>query len=135
MRTDTQSVTLEADADSIFQFLADPENLPRWAVAFAHGVRREGDGWVVRTANGDVVVRVEADARLRTVDFHMAPAPGVEAVAYSRVLPNDHGAEYVFTQLQSPSMPDAVFDGQVRALAEELRVLQSLVRARMACPI
>ncbi len=134
MRTDTQAVTLDAPAATVFEFLADPENLPRWAIGFAHSIRREGEGWRVVTAQGEVGVRIAADARLGTVDFHITPTPDVEVVAYSRVLPAPGGAVYVFTQLQAPGMPDAAFDGQVRALREELVVLQSIVRARHACP-
>jgi hypothetical protein len=61
--------------------------------------------------------------------------PGVEAVAYSRLLPNNTGAEYIFTQFQSPDMPDDVFADQRNALAEELALLPILFRAQAACPI
>jgi hypothetical protein len=138
MRTDTQAVRLDAPAATVFEFLADPENLPRWAVGFAHAIRRDGDAWRVRTAQGEVGVRFATDEARGTIDFHLTPAPGVEVVAYSRVIPGpgpgDGGAVYVFTQLQAPGMPDAVFDGQVRALHEELAVLQGIIRARHACP-
>ena len=141
MRADTQAVTVDAPATTLYDFVADPENLPKWAVGFAHAIRRDdgtdgtdGDVWHVRTGQGEVGVRFVTDARLGTVDFHMTPAPGVEVVAYSRVVPSPEGAVYVFTQLQAPGMPDAVFDAQVRALREELAVLQAVVRARHACP-
>jgi RNA polymerase sigma factor (sigma-70 family) len=52
MRADTQTMTLPASAEDAFAFLAQPENLPRWAVGFARGIRREGDEWIVRTAEG-----------------------------------------------------------------------------------
>ena len=48
------------------------------------------------------------------IDYHLTPAPGVEAVAYSRLVPNGAGVEYVFTQFQAPGMPDEVFAGQVQ---------------------
>jgi hypothetical protein len=134
MRADTQAVTLDAPATTVFDFLADPENLPRWAVGFAHAVRRDGDAWQVRTAQGEVGLRLAADAARGTIDFHMAAGPGAEAVAYSRVIPAPEGAVYVFTQLQETGMSDAAFDGQVRALREELVVLQAIMRARHACP-
>jgi hypothetical protein len=142
MRADTQAVTLDAPATTVFEFLADPENLPKWAVGFAHAIRRDrgsdgdagGDAWRVRAAQGEVGLRLTTHGRLGTIDFHMTPAPGVDVVAYSRVIPSPEGAVYVFTQLQPPGMPDAVFDGQVRALREELAVLQRIMRARHACP-
>lgn len=135
MRSDTQTITVPASSEDAFAFLADPENLPRWAVGFARGIRRDGEEWIVQTVQGEMPIRVLADAARGTIDFHMTLAPGVEAVAYSRVLPNDAGAEYVFTQFQLPGMTDEVFALQRAALAEELAILPILFRAQAACPV
>ena len=135
-RTDTRTVTLAASPHDVFDFVANPENLPRWAVGFCHSIRRDeesADRWIVATGHGEITVRYATDRALGVVDFHLSPAPGVETVAYSRVIPNADGAEYIFTQLQAPGMPDDVFDAQVDALREELVVLQALVRARGSC--
>jgi hypothetical protein len=135
MRADTQAITIPASFEEVFGFLAEPENLPKWAVGFARGIRREGEDWIVQTAHGDVTVRVVADAARGTIDFHMSVAPGVEAVAYSRLVRNGTGAEYVFTQFQVPGMSDNAFNGQRKALAEELAILPILFRAQAACPV
>jgi hypothetical protein len=134
LRSDTQAVSIDGPAEEVFDFVADPENLPKWAVGFCHAIRRDGDRWLARTAQGEVGIRYVTDRRLGVVDFYLSPAPGVEAAAFSRVLPSGSGAEYVFTQFQSPGVADEVFAGQVASLAEELRVLQALVRARATCP-
>ena len=135
MRADTQSITLPVSFEEAFAFLAEPENLPRWAVGFARGIRREGDDWIVQTAQGEMPIRVVSDAVRGTIDFQMRAAPGLVAVAYSRVVPNDSGAEYAFTQFQLPGMTDDVFAAQRAALAEELAILPILFRAQVACPI
>jgi hypothetical protein len=135
MRADTQTVSIAAASDEVFWFLADPENLPRWAVGFARSIRREDDTWIVTTAQGDLPVRLVSDQESGTIDFHMTPGPGIEVVAYSRVVPNDAGAEYLFTQFQSAGMPDEVFAAQCAALREELAILPILFRAHAACPI
>jgi hypothetical protein len=62
-------------------------------------------------------------------------SPGVKAVAYSRVVPNEAGAEYVFTQFQLPGMANEVFAAQRAALAEELAILPILFRAQLFCPV
>ena len=137
-RSDTGTVTIAAPASDVFAFVADPENLPRWAVGFCRAIRRDGAApgrWIVTTAQGDLPIRYVTEPTLGVIDFYLAPAPGVEAAAYSRVVPNGEGAEYVFTQFQAPGMSDAVFERQVRALAEELHVLRSLIGARAACRV
>ncbi len=135
MHADTQTITLPVSSEDAFAFLVEPENLPRWAVGFARGIRREGEAWIVLTAHGEMPVRVIADAVHGTIDFHMRVAPGLEAIAYSRVVPNDSGAEYVFTQFHLPGMADEVFAAQRAALAEELSILPVLFRAQMTCPV
>jgi len=136
MRADTQTVTIPVQAAEVFRFLADPANLPKWAVGFCHTIRPDADGehWLAQTAQGEVRVRYRTDPATGVIDYHLAPAPGVELVAHSRVVPNGEGAEYVFTQFQAPGTPDAVFESQVEALREELVVLRALLKARAACP-
>lgn len=134
VRSDTQTIRLGATARAAFDFIADPANLPAWAVGFCRSIRKDGDRWIVDTGASRVPLAVDADARHGTIDFRMTPAPGVEAVAYSRVVACDDGCEYVFTQFSAPGMPDAAFDANVEALKEELIVLRSIVKARHVCP-
>jgi hypothetical protein len=133
-QTNTQSVSLAASSAQVFDFIADPESLPLWAVGFCRRIRRESATWIVTTAQGDVPIRFATNRAAGTIDFYFSPAPAVEVAAFSRVVPNGEGSEYVFTQFQSPGMPDAAFAAQVSALAEELRVLSSVIRAQAVCP-
>lgn len=134
VKSDTQTVRLQTDAAAAFNFLADPKNLPLWAVGFCRGIREEDDHWIVDTASGECPLDIAADSARGTVDFHIYPAPGIRATAYSRVLDCEGGCEYVFTQFSIPSAPDEVFQANVEALKEELVVLRSVLRARSVCP-
>ena len=135
-RPDTQSVTIEVAPSHVFAFLAEPENLPLWAVGFCRSIRQDtgADRWIVTTTQGDVPIRFAALEAAGTIDFYFTPVPGAELAAFSRVVPNGDGSEYIFTQFQSSGMPDEVFEAQVRALTGELRVLQGLLMARATCP-
>ncbi len=127
MRHDTQSIEIDVPARHAFEFLAQPENLPRWAAGFAKAIRRDGDAWAVTTPQGEIEMRYVTDPRLGVVDFHISPAPGVTTVAHSRILPLGERSVYVFTQEQTPGMPAPVFEGQVATLGRELRLLRSLL--------
>jgi hypothetical protein len=133
MRADTRTVSIEAAPGRVVEFLSQPENLPRWAVGFARAVRGTPDGWIVETGGGDVPIRITADGGAGTVDFRMTPAPGLEALAASRVIPRGPATEYVFTQFQAPGMPDEVFEKNVAALGHELTVLKALLEVE--CPL
>jgi hypothetical protein len=133
LKSDTQTVRLDVNAEVAFAFISNPQTLPQWAVGFCRGIRPDGRGWIVRTASGECGLEVDADPRRRTVDFHMRPAPGIEARAYSRLIECDGGCEYVFTQFGPASVPEDAFQANVESLREELAVLRSVLRARHAC--
>ncbi len=133
MRSNTVNVRINVSPGHLFEFLADPNNLPKWAVGFCRAIRRDGDRWSVQTSHGEVIVRYVTQAGLGVIDFYISPAPRIEMAAFSRVVPNGDGAEYVFTQFQVPGMPDDVFEAQVIALREELVVLKALMHAQAAC--
>ena len=134
MRTSTQSIRIEATPRHVFELVSDLARLPQWAIGFAKDIRRENGGWIVTTGSGDEIsIRVEADAALGVVDFHMSPAPGIELPARTRVVPNEDGAEYVFTMFQPSGMPDQAFEAQIAELGRELTVLKA--QAESACPL
>jgi hypothetical protein len=133
MRADTKTISIEADPGEVFRFVADPSNLPSWAVGFAKAVRWDGQRWIVTTGRGEVPVRVRANPESGVVDFVMTPAPGVEVAASSRVLARGDATEYVFTQVQPPGMPDEEFVRSVVAVVHELTVLKALLE--IECPV
>lgn len=133
MKADTRTVGIHTSVERAVDFLADPTNLPRWAVGFAKDVRRDHDRWIVSTGSGEMAVRVVADRASGVVDFFLSPSPGIEVLAASRVVAAGEGVEYVFTQFQSPGMPDDVFARNVQALTRELTVLKALLE--IECPL
>jgi hypothetical protein len=133
MRSDTRTITIERDERTVFEFLAAPENLPLWAKGFARSIERDGEGWMLETPHGERLgIRYVTNAEFGVVDYYITPAPGIEFVVTSRVVHNGAGVEYIFTQFQLPNMPDAVFEGQVKTLIQELAILKNTLE--VACP-
>ena len=133
MRSDTQSITINARPGDVLAFVRSGENLPRWAIGFAKAVRPGQGGWIVTTGQGDVPTTITVNEVSGTVDFHMKPTAGVEATAYARVVPNGDGSEFLFTQMQQPGVPDQVFEQSVATVGHELVALKALVEVR--CPL
>jgi hypothetical protein len=133
MRSETQSVTIAARPEDVLAFVGDGENLPRWAIGFAKSVCRCESGWIVISGQGEIPTSIVVHGTSGTVDFRMEPAPGVEATAYTRVVPNGEGSEFIFTQMQQPDVPDEVFDQLVAAVGHELVALKALLE--VACPL
>src|SRR5687768_16753401 len=67
-RADTRAVTIEATPRSVFEFVANPQNLPYWAVGFCRSIRRDtGDRWVVTTASGEIPIEYELNQAAGTI--------------------------------------------------------------------
>ena len=133
MNADTRTVSIDASPAQVFEYVADAQNLPRWAVGFAKEVRPAGSSWTVQTGAGEMGLAIDADAATGRIDFWMTPAPGVRALAASRVIPRGTGSEYVFTQFQGEAMPDEAFARSVQTLQHELTVLKALLEVE--CPL
>jgi hypothetical protein len=127
---DVQSIAIAAAPDRVFDFLADPANLPRWAEAFkradAHSARMETPEGVV-----DIALRTDVRADAGTVDWTMQFPDGAIANAYSRVTPDGKdGSIYSFV-LMAPPIPlealEGALDAQRRTLAGELIRLKAVL--------
>jgi len=63
MRSDIRTVSIEVAPDKLQRFLADPKNLPRWAIGFAKAIREDQGRWLVTTGTGEIRLRISADNR------------------------------------------------------------------------
>lgn len=130
MKSDTQTLVVDASPKDLFEFLSLPENLPKWAVKFCHSIdRKDKDWWRVQGCMGEIPLRYAVDRASGVIDYHVSTPDG-EAVIPTRVVPLGAGAAYVFTQFQLPGLPDDAFQGQVESLKEELQILKRLVESR-----
>jgi hypothetical protein len=134
MKTHTASIALQSPPARAFEYLADADKLPVWAIGFAKAIEATEGGWLVTVASGERMrLRIESDPATGVVDYVSMPAPGVEVPAHTRVVAHDAGSVYTFTMHQAPGMPDEVFDAQISELARELTVLKAHLET--ACPL
>lgn len=121
----TVGTSIGAAPDIVLSFVADPRNLPRWAPTFAQHVRRDGDHWLVESNGGQVLLHVRVSFGLGTVDFLAADAPRDRPVgAYSRVVRNNGGSEYLFTRFLAPELSDEEFARERTVLLRELAIVR-----------
>ena len=48
MRSETVTTVLDASRETVFSYMAEVENLPKWATEFARELKREGEDYKVR---------------------------------------------------------------------------------------
>ncbi len=123
----TLSVTIACPPRKTYEFVSNPENLPRWATAFCKSVRKSSDEWTVETPQGPVKIRFVERNDFGALDHYVNPAPGVEVYVPMRVVPNGSGSEVVLTLFRSPEMPDKQFAEDAGMVERDLKTLKSVL--------
>ena len=116
----TVTATLDAPAASVFDYLAEIENLPKWATEFARELKLEDGKAKVVNGLGEFCFRITSDPETGVIDMHAGPTEDELALFPTRVvpLPGDRCA-YTFTMFQAPGMPDELFESQYQSLLRE----------------
>ena len=127
MRSRHVSRVIRTSPDRVQSFVADPENLPRWAAGLATSeVRRKGDVLQVESPMGIVTVRFAGSNRWGVLDHTVTMPDGSETLNPVRVVPHPGGAEIVFTVRQL-ALTDDEFERDCVTVAADLERLADLL--------
>jgi len=121
----TLVISIDCPVARVYEFASNPENLPAWATAFVHSVRRMANDWVAETAAGPVAFRFVPRNELGVLDHFVRLPSGVEILNPMRVVQNGAGSEVLFTLFKSPEMSDAKFAVDVQMVERDLQTLKS----------
>lgn len=127
------SVWIGAAPDAVYEFAADPQNLPRWAAGLAEGqVRRSADGWVADSPMGRVSVEFTPLNEFGVLDHVVRLSSGEAVYNPMRVIPagpGEAGCEVVFTVRRRTGVTDDEFESDVAMVAADLDALRRLFDA------
>ena len=128
METRTHSISFRAHPDAAFAYLADIENMPRWAVNFCSSVERQDSFMRVVTPQGPLIFTLKSDPRTGVIDFVGGPSTDAFTTWYARVVPNPGGGSlFMFTAVRQLGQSEEEFNRQCDLLAEELQRLREQV--------
>jgi hypothetical protein len=115
-----QSVSIELPAEKVFNFIADPSNLPTWTNAFKTADNKSA--LFVTPAGGmKIGLETKASKETGTIDWYMKMPDGSVGKAYSRVVENsDRKSIYSFILL-APPVPIEKLEGTLKEQEEILR--------------
>lgn len=129
MRSRHVSVVINAEPAKVYDFAAEPDNLPRWAAGLAKSeVVRRGDELLVESPMGTVTVRFVPRNTLGVVDHEVVLPTGDTVLDPLRVLAHPEDAEVVFT-IRQLAMSDDEFDRDTQMVEKDLAQLKSLLEA------
>jgi len=121
-------LTIHRSPDDVYEFVADPRNLPRWARGLARSeVRPDGDGWIVDAPFGTARVRFAERNTFGVLDHDVTLDTGVTIHNPMRVIPRPEGCEFVFTLFRQSGMTDDEFERDREAVEADLRQLKGLL--------
>jgi uncharacterized protein YndB with AHSA1/START domain len=121
-------IAIDAPAERVYAYVAEPRNLPRWAPNFGHQITPEGEHWIMHTAEGPVPVRFAPPNELGVLD-HWVRLGDVELHNPIRVVPNGAGSVLTFTLFRQAGWTDAQFDEDEGLVYADLARLKALIEA------
>jgi RNA recognition motif-containing protein len=120
------TASLPQDAQTLFAWIADPENLPKWHTSFCRSLRKENGSLIAESPRGPVPVRFIRDDRTLVLDLLAEVAEGIELTNAIRILSNGEGSEIVWTLVKADGLSEAVFHEQVRWAGSALQNLRKV---------
>ena len=118
------SCVIATTPERVYNFAADPDNLPKWAGGLAKAdVRRVADTLVVDSPMGEVTVRFGSRNGFGVLDHDVALPSGTTVNNPLRVIAHPDGAEVIFTVRQI-ELTDDEFDRDCRMVARHLEMLK-----------
>lgn len=122
------SVSINRPVSDVYQFAANPENLPKWAAGLAQSsLRRFGDSWIAESPMGQVTIKFAPENQLGVMDHEvMLPSGEVNHNPF-RVVRNGNGSEVIFTLYHLPRLSEANFKKDAEMVEKDLRKLKLLL--------
>ena len=123
----TLSITIARPPRQVYEFVSNPENLPRWAAGLGKSVRKSDVGWIVDTPQGPAQIRFAEKNDFGVLDHYVKLSSGVEVYVPMRVVPNGSGSEVIFTLIKTSEMSDKQFAEDAGMVERDLKALKSVL--------
>ena len=127
LKSRTVSVSIACDPRKVYEFVSNPENLPKWAKTFCRSIQRSGEEWIIDTPQGPVKIRIAGKNAAGVLDHYVSPAPGIEVFVPMRVVPNGAGSEVLLTLFQQADMSDEKYAKDVGLVEQDLNSLKRIM--------
>lgn len=133
MQTRTITLTVATPREVVFNFLADIENLPRWAGGFCEWLELHREGWWAYTALGELEVVTKVDDIAGTIDLRLGHPVGWKIVIPLHVKTDGDGGTLVrLTCAQPAGLSDEHYEHLIESLLAGLRGLPDRLQRDLA---
>ena len=127
---ETLHLSIARSAQAIYHFVADPQNLPRWAPGLCESVECNGSELIVHTPIGPARFRFAPVNTLGVLDHYVDLPNGQQVYVPLRVIANGEGSEMLFTLFRRPGLSDEDYACDRAAVLQDLQALKILMEAQ-----
>lgn len=122
------STVINRPSSAVYEYVAHPANLAKWADGLASSTVEQVDGqWVADSPMGRVAISFVEHNEFGVLD-HVVTLPSGESVYNPlRVIPYGDASEVVFTLRQRPRMTDGEFTKDAESVRADLASLKRVL--------
>jgi hypothetical protein len=126
-KSKTMSASIKSDHKTVYDFVSNLENLPRWASSTFPSIKEVKGEWVVDSPNGRNKVMITEKNNFGILDHYVKLTSGVEVYVPMRVIKNGDGSEVLLTVFQAPEMTDDGYAKDLQTVEKDLNHLRTLI--------
>jgi hypothetical protein len=129
METRTVSVSIRESPQKVYEYAANPANLPKWAPGFVKSIANREGHWVAQTTIGEVTFAFAERNSFGVLDHGVTLPSGESFFNPMRVVANGQGSEVLFTLFRHPPMTEAEFERDANVVLGDLEKLKTIIEA------
>lgn len=114
------SVSISRPAEVVYDYVSNPENLPRWASGLAGTIELRDGEWISDSPMGRITIRFAERNPFGVADHVVTIATGETFVNPMRVLPDGDGSELVFTLRRADGVTDEDYERDAATISGDL---------------
>jgi hypothetical protein len=129
LKSTSLTVSINRDPVTVYEFVFNLENLPRWASKAFQSIKQVNSGWIAETPEGPAKVSLTQRNDFGVLDHYVSLSSlGVEVYVPMRVVRNGiNGSEVVFTLFHTPDMSEEKFAQDMGMVEQDLKNLKSII--------
>jgi hypothetical protein len=127
MKSKTINTSIQSSPKTVYDFVSDLRNLPKWAPSTFPSIKEVNGEWLVDTTGGQNKVMPTERNNFGILDHNVQLASGEEVYIPIRVVKNGDGSEIMLTIFQTPEMTAEVFAGDLNVVEKDLGHLKAII--------
>jgi uncharacterized membrane protein len=129
LKSRSLSISINRDPRTVYEFVFNLENLPKWASKAFQSIKRVEGEWIAETPQGSAKVSLTHRNDFRVLDHRVSlTSLGVEVYVPVRVVQNGvNGSEVIFTLFYATHMTEEQFAQDMRMVEQDLKNLKSII--------